>query len=50
MPDDLSLTEEGHLSLTVDGANIGEGVNIVITSEDPDGTDDGVIDLDVVGI
>ena len=50
VPDDLSLTEEGHLSLTVDGANIGEGVNIVVTSEDDDGKDDGLIDFDVVGI
>jgi len=50
IPDDLNLTEQGHLNLSVDGASIGSGVNIVITSEDPDGTDDGVIDLDVVGI
>ena len=50
IPDDLSLTETGHLSLTVDGSNIGEGVNIVVTSEDTDGKDDGLIDLDIVGI
>ena len=50
VPDDLSLTSEGHLNLSVDGAPIGDGVNIVITSEDPDGTDDGLLDLDIVGI
>lgn len=50
IPNDLNLTDEGHLNLSVDGTSIGEGVNIVITSEDPDGTDDGVIDLDTVGI
>ena len=50
VPDDLSLTDEGHLSLTVDGANIGEGVNIVLTSEEEDGVDDGLIDFDIVGI
>lgn len=50
VPDDLSLTETGHLSLTVDGSNIGGGVNIVVTSEDDDDKDDGLIDFDVVGI
>ncbi len=51
VPNDLSLdVDSGHLQLTVDGAGIGEGVNIVVTSPDPDGNDDGVIDLDIVGI
>lgn len=50
IPDDLTLTEEGHLQLSADGSAIGEGVNIVVTSEDPDGADDGLIDFDVVGI
>lgn len=51
VPDDLKLdTDTGHLQLSVDGSAIGSGVNIVVTSIDPDGTDDGVIDLDVVGI
>ena len=50
VPNDLSLTKEGLLNLSVDGTAIGEGVNIVVTSEDPDENNDGVIDLDVVGI
>ena len=50
IPDDLSLTEAGNLRLSVEGTPMGNGVNIVVTSEDTDGTDDGVIDLDVVGI
>lgn len=50
IPDDLSITEEGHLQLSVEGDPIGDGVNIVVTSEDTDGTDDGVLDLDVVRI
>lgn len=50
VPDDLAITAQGHLQLTVDGATIGDGVDIVVTSEDDDGKDDGVLDLDVVGI
>lgn len=50
VPDDLTLSSEGNLRLTVEGTPVGDGVNIVVTSEDTDGTDDGVIDLDVVGI
>lgn len=50
VPDDLALTHNGHLQLSNNGTAIGEGVNIVITSDDPDGKDDGVLDLDVVGI
>lgn len=50
IPDDLSLTEKGNLRLSVEGTPMGNGVNIVVTSEDTDGTDDGVIDLDIVGI
>lgn len=50
IPDDLSITTQGHLQLTVDGSTIGEGVDIVVTSEDDDGKDDGVLDLDIVGI
>lgn len=50
VPDDLSITAQGHLQLTVDGSTIGEGVDIVVTSEDDDGKDDGVLDLDIVGI
>ena len=51
VPDDLTLNNEtGLLQLSVDGNAMGEGVNIVVTSSDPDGNDDGVIDLDIVGI
>ena len=50
MPDDLNLTKEGHLQLSVDGRPIGDGVNVVVTNDDTDGTDDGVLDFDIVGI
>lgn len=50
VPDDLSITSQGHLQLTVDGSGIGEGVDIVVTSKEEDGKDDGLIDLDIVGI
>ncbi len=50
IPDDLALTREGHLQLSVDGSPIGDGVNVVVTNDDTDGTDDGVLDFDVVGI
>lgn len=51
VPNDLTLDNaSGHLQLSVDGTAIGTGVNVVVTSVDPDGNDDGVIDLDVVGI
>lgn len=50
VPDDLHLTREGHLQLSNDGTPIGDGVNIVLTSEEEDGTDDGLIDFDIVGI
>lgn len=50
VPDDLTISEQGHLQLSVEGTAIGEGVNVVITSEDEDGTNDGIIDLDIVGI
>ena len=49
-PDDLTLTSEGHLRLSADDVPIGEGVNIVLTSEELDETDDGVLNLDEIGI
>lgn len=44
-PDDLTLTDD-LVQLSVNGTTIGDGVQILVPVDDPDETDDGMIDLD----
>lgn len=44
--DDLTLDDGDVLKLSSNGRAIGEGVTVAIPVVDPDGVDDGVIDLD----
>lgn len=45
-PDDLTIDEDGHLQLTANGTEIGEGVHVVVNPTDYDTQYDGILDLD----
>lgn len=45
-PDDLTIDDEGHLQLTANGTEIGEGVHVVVNPTDYDEQYDGILDLD----